>query len=885
MSPANLNHRSKQVARCIGRVGVVTLTGLATLLGSPGVAEIGDPNRPGDDDWKHDARDIGREQRWQAPTVAASGACDAFHEAIVDREGDALVELIRTTDISCIRALERGPSADIQAAAARERNVLAVAKGVEDALEDYAGGYGAGVRRLLVFLLAVEDIRAWCLLRGRQSGGTCDHDVWDDREAWSIAPGSDAYEAVAEALDAFLVHDRFGDANREHADVLSEYARTIYVYEQNARHLDVVVYWLSRWGDRYAEEAAFQRFAGRMMHILYQGHRLTDFDRAFGEDRELADALHDCAMRRDWLGTQSQWLAQRCGSETGRFAKYKGTSNYVYGRILIWSLRSEYEQDDEGWIWLRVLVEVDYYDRRNCHFYGVCHWYAGDGFEANVRAAVFAEQLECPTNHCPLDRITVHAQALGDDKLALACERLDAHGKVFHDLFHTDCEPVADDFNNHLDIFVFHDVSSCKDLSEAAFWPYVDACSGIYFEMDPTDAATRPFFIATEYEARENPRDPHLAIWNFEHEYGHYLDGRYNLHGGYNGELDSIHWWTEGFAEYFAAEVSPYIDPPSFDSPHTLSEIVLHSDSLRTRYRHRHLAVRYFLQNDGDFVDTILGHMRRGDYDAYQAFLEGQVAAHEDPWMAWLDSGGQPANPGDSEDPDHLIAIFPSASDALGREGFARVVNHSDEERTVGIVAVDDRGRRSEPLTLAIDPKQTVHFNSDDLEDGNPQKGLTGGAGAGNGDWRLELTSALDVDVLAYIRTEDGLLASMHDTVRRDGHIHRVPIFNPGSNRNQKSLLRVVNLGDGEASVEIRGTDDQGEPGGPVVANLLVGEARTFSAEELEAGGGDVEGSLGDGFGKWRLEVESAQPLVVVSLMSTPTGHMTNLSTEPALLE
>ena len=875
----------KQLARCDCRPGALLLAGLATLLAMLTVAEIGDPNRPsGDDDWRRDPREIVREERQQALIVAASGECDAFNDAIGDREGDELVELIRSTDISCIRELERGPSAKIQAAAARKNNVLAVAEGVEDALLDYAGGYGAGIRRLFVFLIVVEDIRYWCLVR-RQEGGTCGDAVWDDREPWSIAPDSDVYEAVAGALDAFYAHDRFGDAGREHADVLWEYARTIHVYEQNARHLDAVVYWLKRWDEGYAREDAFQDFAGLMMQILREGHRLPDFGEAFGENRELADALFDCAMRRNWLGTDSQWLAQRCGTEIGRFTKYQTTSNYVHARTLISSLRSEYEEDDAGWIWLRVVVEVDYYDADNCDLYGLCHWYEGDGFTANVRAAVFVERLECPTNHCPADRITIHAQALRDDKLALACERLDAHGKVFHDIFDTACEPVADDFNNHLEIFVFHDISSCEDLSDAAFWDFVDACSGIYYERDPADAATRPFFIATEYEAWENPRDPHLAIWNFEHEYGHYLDGRYNRHGGYNGGLDSIHWWTEGFAEYFAAEVSPYIDPPSFGSPHSLSEIVLHSDSLRTRYRYRHLAFRYFFENHTDFVDTILGYMRRGEYGAYQAFLESQVAAHENPWRTWLDSGGAPVNPVDSDGPDHVVAFFPSASDALGRQGFARVVNHSDEERTVSIVAVDDRGRRSEPLALALDPEKTVHFNSDDLEDGNPGKGLTGGAGAGQGDWRLELTSALDVDVLAYIRTEDGFLTSMHDRVRRDGHIHRVPIFNPGSNPNQKSLLRVVNLGDEEASVEIRGTDDRGEPGGPLVANLPVGEARTFSAMELEQGGGNIVGSLGDGFGKWRLEVESDQPLLVLSLMSTPTGHITNLSTEPALPE
>ena len=37
----------------------------------------------------------------------------------------------------------------------------------------------------------------------------------------------------------------------------------------------------------------------------------------------------------------------------------------------------------------------------------------------------------------------------------------------------------------------------------------------------------------------------------------------------------------------------------------------------------------------------------------------------------------------------------------------------------------------------------------------------------------------------------------------------------------------------------------------------------------------------GDGAGKWRLAVTSEQPVIVMSLLSSPTGHLTNLSTAP----
>ena len=51
-----------------------------------------------------------------------------------------------------------------------------------------------------------------------------------------------------------------------------------------------------------------------------------------------------------------------------------------------------------------------------------------------------------------------------------------------------------------------------------------------------------------------------------------------------------------------------------------------------------------------------------------------------------------------------------------------------------------------------------------------------------------------------------------------------------------------------------------------------------LTAQELEEGGGGIRGRFGDGAGKWRLTVSADQPLQVMSLMQSATGHLTNLS-------
>ena len=222
--------------------------------------------------------------------------------------------------------------------------------------------------------------------------------------------------------------------------------------------------------------------------------------------------------------------------------------------------------------------------------------------------------------------------------------------------------------------------------------------------------------------------------------------------------------------------------------------------------------------------------------------------------------------------------------------GLVRIVNRSGCAGAVAIHAVDDAGRRAGPVALSLGANAAVTFNSRDLEEGNASKGLDGGVGSGGaGPWRLELRTALDVEALAYLRTVDGFLTSVHESAVEEAvgeeagssmrHSYRVPFFNPGSNRRLQSRLRLVNPGDGAAEVAITGRDDAGEsPGSEVRLTLAAGESRSLGAAALEAGGDGLDGSLGDGAGKWRLTVSADRPLRVMSLLRNPAGNLTNVS-------
>ena len=266
--------------------------------------------------------------------------------------------------------------------------------------------------------------------------------------------------------------------------------------------------------------------------------------------------------------------------------------------------------------------------------------------------------------------------------------------------------------------------------------------------------------------------------------------------------------------------------------------------------------------------------------------------------IAFLSAPGQAA----LAQQQHTLPLVPSADSA--QQGFVRVINHADTGGTVRIHAIDDSGERFGPVDLELAAGETVHFTSNDLEGGNADKGMSPGIGNGEGDWRLELTAdaGMDIEPLAYIRTSDGFVTSMHDVVEAefvpgtpgvdDYMRHVVRFFNPGSNRNQVSRLRIINLAAVDNLVTIAGVDDDGDaaPEGEVSLTLSAYQARTITAQQLEDGADFLTGRLGDGTGKWILTVtpefatradrRGARPVQVMSLLfSRATSNLANLST------
>lgn len=231
--------------------------------------------------------------------------------------------------------------------------------------------------------------------------------------------------------------------------------------------------------------------------------------------------------------------------------------------------------------------------------------------------------------------------------------------------------------------------------------------------------------------------------------------------------------------------------------------------------------------------------------------------------------------------------LVPSPDNAQ-QQGFIRVTNPGSGNATVNISAADDNGTVTGPTQLTLGPRQSVHLNSQDLRMGNAGKGLAGGLGTPAGEWWLEMSSAQAVVVGGYLRTPDGFVSSMHDTVPMTGNVATVSILNPGNNLNQVGELRIVNPNSGTLSIDLTGIDDAGVGGlGTVKLSLPARSGTRITAAELESGMHPriVSGRLGTGVGKWRLSLSANGMVRVMSLIRDPLGYLTNLSTLPESVE
>lgn len=257
---------------------------------------------------------------------------------------------------------------------------------------------------------------------------------------------------------------------------------------------------------------------------------------------------------------------------------------------------------------------------------------------------------DLPVNHNCSSSLRIRAQRMTTQQLTATCSSLAGQDAYFHNVVKSNGQPVTGDKNSTLEVVVFDSSSEYRRLAGSLYGVPTDN-GGVYLEGNPSASGNQARFIAFRDEGISA-----FTIKNLNHEYTHYLDGRYNMYGDWNANIQTpTLWWIEGLAEYVSYG---YLNKPNTWAADearkqtyklsTLFDTTQQHDQNRV-YAWGYLAVRYLLENRPEDVRTILGHYRTGSWPAARTHVKQNIGTRYDAdftrWLLTGSSGEDPTDP------------------------------------------------------------------------------------------------------------------------------------------------------------------------------------------------------------------------------------------------
>ncbi|MEU8923927.1 M9 family metallopeptidase [Kitasatospora sp. NPDC048545] len=563
-----------------------------------------------------DTRPAEARQAAQARSLAAAEqACNTGD--FTGRTGSDLVQHIKAADIQCINSLFQLTGGDARGAF-REEQMTTVAYALRDAAGSYPGDNSTSVEQLVLFL------RAGYFAQWYHPGDVGTY-------------GTALQTAIRSGLDAFFGGAHSRDVGAGNAPILGEAVTLIDSAQENVRYLPVVKRLLTDYDSATWNPAGMAWSVNPVFTVLFRGHQVAGFDAAVEADPSVLDTLAAFATRNnDLLGGDFGVLVYNATKELTRFLK--DTALQAKVRPLAKDLVAKSAPNGRTvFQWAAVADAVGYYDAANCSYYGTCN--AADQLKAGVLTV----------NHTCSPSIKLIAQALDSTQLGTACTSLTGQDAYFHSVV-KDNGPVKDDGNNTIEVVVFHSSLDYQVLA-AAIYGIDTNNGGMYLEGDPAKAGNQPRFLCYEAEWAR----PSFEIWNLNHEYTHYLDGRFDMYGDFNaGMTTPTVWWVEGFAEYVSYSYRKVTNDAAIAAAgrHTykLSDLfdTAYGDQDRV-YRWGYLAVRYMLEQHRPDMDAVLAKYRVGDWAGARTLLKTTIGtrydAGFDSWLTACASGACATGP------------------------------------------------------------------------------------------------------------------------------------------------------------------------------------------------------------------------------------------------
>ncbi|MBZ4395837.1 M9 family metallopeptidase [Myxococcus sp. MISCRS1] len=536
------------------------------------------------------------------PARALLAACDTA--AFGSASGAALVTLVKGSTEACVNTLF-GVTGTLARQVFIESKMVTIANALTTSAQGYVGDNSGQTLQLILFLRAGYYVQFYSP---------------DVVGAYGTALGN----AIRPALAAFVANSHFRDVNDAHGAVLREFVTLIDSAGESARHLATFKGLLDRFNTT-AETFWYMRAATNNVFVgLFRGHYDAAFIAAVQQDSAIIDALESFGLRTEHLlGTDNQYLTVNAARELARFLQYPGALQDK-SRPKVRALIANHQMTGPtAGVWVGAAEMADYYDGANCAYYGICD------FRRTLEQAVLRVTYNCGAT------LRMRAQDMTSSQFSQSCAKLAAQETYFHDMLKTGRVPVAGDNNTALEMVIFDSSLDYQTYAGALFG--IDTNNGgMYLEGDPSASGNQARFIAYEAEWVR----PTFQIWNLEHEYVHYLDGRFDMKGDFGASVSQpTIWWIEGLAEY----ISKKSDNASAvavgaGKAFQLSQILRNDYNSGTErvYTWGYLAVRFMFERHADQVGTFLGQFRAGSYAAYRQSLDALGTANDPEFHEWL---------------------------------------------------------------------------------------------------------------------------------------------------------------------------------------------------------------------------------------------------------
>ena len=243
-----------------------------------------------------------------------------------------------------------------------------------------------------------------------------------------------------------------------------------------------------------------------------------------------------------------------------------------------------------------------------------------------------------PIKHICSDSLYILTQQMTPSQLAQSCDKLTRQESNFHQKLDTNNVPVANDFNQQLRVVIFKDSEQYNKYGQLVFDISTDN-GGMYIEgitQDPDNIAT--FYSYEHFWVR-----PQFKVWNLNHEYVHYLDGRFIKYDTFNHFPSHLVWWSEGLAEYISKEndnpraFKHMVEAKTSDWP-TLGDVfdTTYNDGSDRVYKWSYLAVRFMAENHLEQYRQLAHFLKTDYFEGYKKLLDQLGQQHADEFVTWL---------------------------------------------------------------------------------------------------------------------------------------------------------------------------------------------------------------------------------------------------------